>query len=55
MREIRYSVVEKGRRTKTLTVATTLTDGDQYTKEEIAELYGFRWNVELDIRSIKQG
>lgn len=30
------------------------TDADKYTKEEIAELYGFRWNVELDIRSIKQ-
>ena len=54
MREIRYSVVEKGRRTKTLTVVTTLTDADLYTKEEIADLYGFRWNVELDIRSIKQ-
>jgi hypothetical protein len=54
LREIRYNIVEKGRRTQTLTVVTTLTDADQYTKEEIAELYGFRWNVELDIRSIKQ-
>jgi hypothetical protein len=54
LREIRYNVVEKGRRTRTLTVVTTLTDADEYTKEEIAELYGFRWNVELDIRSIKQ-
>jgi len=54
LREIRYDVVEKGRRTRTLTVVTTLTDADKYTKEEIAELYGFRWNVELDIRSIKQ-
>lgn len=33
---------------------TTLPDADKYTKEEIAELYGFRWNSELDIRSIKQ-
>ena len=53
LREIRYHVVEKGRRTKTLTVITTLTDADQYTQEDIAGLYGFRWNVELDIRSIK--
>jgi hypothetical protein len=30
-----------------------LVDADEYTKEDIAELYGFRWNVELDIRSIK--
>jgi putative transposase len=54
LREIRYNVVKKGRRTQTLTIVTTLTDGDVYSKEEIAELYGFRWNAELDIRSIKQ-
>ena len=53
LREIRYNVVEKGRRTKTLTVVTTLVNADQYTKEDIASLYGFRWNSELDIRSIK--
>ncbi len=32
---------------------TTLVDADEYTKEDIAELYGFRWNSELDIRGIK--
>ena len=35
-------------------VATTLTDAKLYTKADIAELYGFRWNSELDIRDIKQ-
>jgi len=54
MREIRYNVVEPGFRSKTITIATTLTDADKYSKEDIAELYGFRWNSELDIRSIKQ-
>jgi hypothetical protein len=54
LREIRYSVVEKGRRTKEITVVTTLTDAVEYSKEDIAELYGFRWNSELDIRSIKR-
>jgi hypothetical protein len=54
MREIRYNVVEPGFRSKTITVATTLTDAEVYSKEDIAELYGFRWNSELDIRSIKQ-
>ena len=54
MREIRYNVVEPGRRTKMITVATTLTDAKVYSKENIAELYGFRWSSELDIRSIKQ-
>lgn len=53
LREIRYQVVERGRRTKTIDVITTLTDADTYTKEDLAELYGFRWNSELDIRSIK--
>lgn len=53
MREIRYNIVEDGRRTQTITIATTLTDAEKYSKEDIAELYGFRWNSELDIRSIK--
>lgn len=53
LREIRYNVVEPGKRTEKLTVVTTLTDPHVYSKEDIAELYGFRWNVELDIRSIK--
>jgi hypothetical protein len=53
LREIRYNVVERGRRTKRIDIITTLVDVDLYSKEDIAELYGFRWNSELDIRSIK--
>ncbi len=53
LRELRYTVVEKGRRTKMITVVTTLTDAELYSHADIAELYGFRWNSELDIRSIK--
>lgn len=54
LREIRFHVVEPGRRTQTLTVVTTLLDAEMDTTAEIAALYGFRWNSELDIRSIKQ-
>ncbi len=54
LREIRYQVTTPGSRTTTLTIATTLTDAKKYTKSDIAELYGFRWNSELDIRDIKQ-
>ena len=54
LRELRYQIVEKGRRTQELTIVTTLLDAKVHTKEDVAELYGFRWNVELDIRSIKQ-
>ena len=53
LRELRYTVTEKGRRTKTVEIITTLTDAAQYTTEDIAELYGFRWNCELDLRSLK--
>ena len=54
LREIRYNIVIPGRRTRTIDVITTLTDPQEYTQEEIADLYGFRWNSELDIRSIKE-
>lgn len=53
LREIRYSIVEPGRRTRSIDVITTLTDAEQYTKQDLAQLYGFRWNAELDIRAIK--
>lgn len=53
LREIRYNIVEPGRRTRSIDIITTLIDPDEYTKEDIAQLYGFRWNAELDIRSIK--
>jgi hypothetical protein len=54
LRMLQYSLVCRGRRSKKITVVTTLTDAVEYPKEEIAELYGHRWNVELDIRHIKQ-
>lgn len=54
LREVRFHVTDPGCRTKVLTVVTTLTDPEAYPKEDIAALYGFRWNVELDIRAIKQ-
>ncbi len=54
LRELRFHVIIPGRRTETITVVTTLTDAEAFTKEDIAELYGLRWNVELDIRAIKQ-
>lgn len=54
LREIQFNVLVPGRRTETITVITTLTDPVAYPKEDIAELYGYRWNAELDIRDIKQ-
>lgn len=53
LRELRFNVVTTGRRTATIDVVTTLTDAELYSSTDIAQLYGFRWNSELDIRSIK--
>lgn len=47
---IRYRVTG---RTEVLTIVTTLLDSKQYTAEDIAELYGLRWDVETDIASWK--
>lgn len=54
LREIRFQVTVPGRRTEELVVVTSLTDPVAFPKEDIAALYGYRWNVELDIRDIKQ-
>ena len=53
VRHLRFQVNHPGFRTKEVTIATTLLDAAIYPAEEIASLYQQRWNVELDIRSIK--
>lgn len=53
LRELKLSISTPGFRTKSIIVITTLTDVDEFSKEDIAELYGYRWNVELDVRSLK--
>ena len=53
LRLIHVNINQPGFRTESLDIVTTLTDVYQYSKEDIAELYGKRWLVELDIRSIK--
>jgi len=54
LREVQFQVTVPGCRIETLTVITTLTDPTVYSRADIAELYGFRWHAELDIRQIKQ-
>ncbi len=53
LRELHFDVTVSGRRVETLTVVTTLTDSEAYSQEDIAALYGFRWNAELDTLQIK--
>ena len=35
-----------------LVIVTTMLDAEEYTKEELADLFIQRWNIELDLRSI---
>jgi hypothetical protein len=53
LREVRFWIVEPGRRTEVLMIATTLLDPEEYSTEDIAELYGDRWPAELDLRCLK--
>lgn len=53
LRLIQVKITERGFRPKSLNIVTTLTDHELYSPEELSSLYRERWNVELDIRSIK--
>jgi hypothetical protein len=54
VREIRYTVAERGRRTHVVTLVTTLLDAEQYPAAEVAKLYGLRWGVETNLKHLKQ-
>ena len=53
LREVRVRVEQKGFRTKSLVVVTTLVDAEEFPAEEIAALYRQRWQAELNLRSLK--
>ena len=53
LREVRVRVTQRGFRTKTLVVVTTLLDAEQFSADEIGELYRRRWQAELNLRSLK--
>lgn len=53
VRQIRVRVSQPGFRVDSFVVVTTLTDVEEYPKDEIADLYELRWQAELDIRAIK--
>lgn len=54
VRELRFRVRVPGRRTRVVTVVTTLLDPDAYPAKELAQLYGLRWQVETNRRHLKQ-
>lgn len=53
VREIYYYIVIPGFRTQRVSLITTLLDKATYSTLEIVELYGKRWDVELDLRHLK--
>jgi hypothetical protein len=55
VRVLRWVVSRRGFRAKEVYVVTTLTDALAFSKEDVAGLYFRRWQVEVDVRSLKQG
>ncbi len=53
VRLVRFRVEEKGFRTRTVTLVTTLLDAQLYPVSALAALYRRRWQVELSLRQIK--
>lgn len=54
LRELRYRIEQPGCRTREIILVTTLIDAERYPAEELASLYGQRWQVETDLRHLKQ-
>ncbi len=53
VREVRYSVAIPGRRTRQVTLSTTLLDPAEYPASELAALYGRRWEIETNFAHLK--
>ncbi len=53
LRELRVHVRQRGFRSKTVVVVTTLVDAQEIPAVEIAEIYRRRWQAELQLRSLK--
>lgn len=53
VRLLRLHIQNRGFRPQQLVIVTTLTDPKIYTKEDLADLYYQRWQVELYFRDIK--
>jgi hypothetical protein len=54
VRELRYTITERGCRARVITLATTLLDAERYPAADVAALYGQRWQIETNFRHLKQ-
>ncbi|MGC9261786.1 MAG: IS4 family transposase, partial [Phycisphaerae bacterium] len=53
VRELRYWTGRAGFRCQVVVLVTTLLDAEKYPAIELAELYGRRWQVEINFRHLK--
>lgn len=53
LREVRTVIRQKGFRTKEVVTVTTLVHHERFTSQAIGELYRMRWQVELNLRTLK--
>jgi len=54
VREVRFRVREPGRRVREVTLVTTLLEGRRYSARALAKLYARRWQVETQLRHLKE-
>lgn len=54
LRELRYSIQVRGSRTSEVTLVTTLVNHATYPAADVAALYARRWEVETNLRHLKQ-
>jgi len=54
VRELRYAITIPGRRTRHVTLVTTLLDPQRYSARALAKMYGLRWQAETDLRHLKE-
>lgn len=53
VRELRYTVHEKGFRPRQITLVTTLLNNQSYTLSDLAKLYQQRWEIETNFAHLK--
>jgi hypothetical protein len=54
VRVVDYAVKPPGYRTRHVQLLTTLLDAKRYSSHALAELYGLRWQIETNLRHLKQ-
>jgi hypothetical protein len=54
LRELRYRISRPGFRVREVTLVTTLLDAQRYPAAELAKLYLQRWQIETNLRHLKQ-